>query len=91
MTLYFLDDVFRLNLALKPPQRVFERLAFLHSNLCQGKYTSKSSQLGRLQNSAQSAERNCFLCQFAIDAGEIPCKLCNFLHIRGPRPSHLSA
>lgn len=44
MTLYFFNDVFRLNLAFKPPQRVFERLTFLHSNLCQGKYTSKSSQ-----------------------------------------------
>jgi hypothetical protein len=36
MTLYFLDDVFRLNLPLEPSQCVFERLAFLHSNFCQG-------------------------------------------------------
>ena len=36
MTLHFLDDVFRLDLALKAAQRIFERLAFLHSNLCQG-------------------------------------------------------
>jgi hypothetical protein len=69
MTFYFLDDVFRLNLALEAPQCVFERLAFLHSNLCQGKYTSKSSQLGRLQNSAQSlgrkgiSERFCGFCR----------------------------
>ena len=66
MTLYFLDDVFRLNLAFKPSQCIFERLAFLHSNLCQGKYTSKSSQLGRLQNSAQLLQRNGFLSSFAV-------------------------
>ena len=35
MTLYFLDDVFLLNLALEPAQRIFKRLAFLHANLCQ--------------------------------------------------------
>jgi hypothetical protein len=29
MPLYFLDDVFCLNLAFKPAQRVFQRLAFL--------------------------------------------------------------
>jgi hypothetical protein len=29
MPLYFFDDVFRLDLAFKPAQRVFERLAFL--------------------------------------------------------------
>jgi len=60
MTLHFLDDVFRLNLALEAPQCVFERLAFLHSNLCQGKYTSKSSQLGRLQNIAQFFKRKTY-------------------------------
>ena len=48
MTLYFLDDVFRLYFALKPAQGIFERLAFLHSNLCQGCYTSKSSLSGQL-------------------------------------------
>jgi hypothetical protein len=47
VTLHFLDNVFCLNLAFKPPQRVLERLAFLHSNLCQGKYTSKSSPIGQ--------------------------------------------
>ena len=36
MTFYFLDNVFRLNLALEAPQCVFKRLAFLNSNLCQG-------------------------------------------------------
>ncbi len=35
VTLYFLDDVFLLNLALEPAQRIFKRLAFLHANLCQ--------------------------------------------------------
>lgn len=41
MTLHFLDDVFSLNLALKPAQCIFERFALLHSDLCQWKYTSK--------------------------------------------------
>ena len=57
MTLYFLDDVFRLHFALKPAQSIFERLAFLHSNLCQGKYTSKSSQVGSTQNNPKLTER----------------------------------
>jgi hypothetical protein len=35
MTLHFLDDVFLLNLALKPAQRIFKRLAFLNANLGQ--------------------------------------------------------
>jgi hypothetical protein len=35
MTLNFLDDVFLLDLALKPAQCIFERLAFLYTNLCQ--------------------------------------------------------
>jgi hypothetical protein len=36
MTLYFLDDVFGLNLALESPQCILKRFAFLYSNLCQG-------------------------------------------------------
>jgi hypothetical protein len=35
VTLDFLDDVLLLNLALKPAQCIFERLAFLNANLCQ--------------------------------------------------------
>jgi hypothetical protein len=35
VTLHFLDDVFLLNLAFKPAQSVFERFAFLQTNLCQ--------------------------------------------------------
>jgi hypothetical protein len=35
VTLHFLDNVLLLNLALKPAQSVFERLAFLYANLCQ--------------------------------------------------------
>src|SRR6266702_2969087 len=35
VTLHFLDDVFRLNLALKATKRVFHRFAFLQSNFCQ--------------------------------------------------------
>ena len=52
VTLHFLDDVFGLDLALKAAERVFQRLAFLHTNLCQGEYTSKSSQVGCFQNTA---------------------------------------
>src|ERR1700678_1577183 len=33
-TLYVFDDVFRLNLALEPPQGILQRLAFLQSNFC---------------------------------------------------------
>jgi len=46
VTLHFLDDVFGLNLALEPAQCVLKRLTFLNTNLCQGKYTSKPSQIG---------------------------------------------
>jgi hypothetical protein len=35
VTLYFLDNVFRLHLALKAPQCVLKGFAFLYSNLCQ--------------------------------------------------------
>jgi len=35
MTLHFLDDVFLLNLSLKPAKSVFKRFAFLQANLCQ--------------------------------------------------------
>jgi hypothetical protein len=35
MTFYLFDDVFLLDLALKPAQCIFKRLAFLHANLCQ--------------------------------------------------------
>jgi hypothetical protein len=35
VTLYFLDDVLLLHLPLKTTQCILERLAFLHTNLCQ--------------------------------------------------------
>jgi len=41
VTLHFLNNVFLLNLALKPAQCIFKRLAFLHANLCQMNHTSK--------------------------------------------------
>ncbi len=44
MTLDFLDNVFLLYLPLKPAQRVFERFAFLQSNLCQKNATSKPAK-----------------------------------------------
>src|ERR1700684_2350285 len=46
VALHFLDNVFSLNLALEAAQCVLERFALLNTNLCQGKYTSKRSQLG---------------------------------------------
>jgi hypothetical protein len=35
VTLHFLDDVFRLNLALEPTQGILQRLALMQSNFCQ--------------------------------------------------------
>ncbi len=35
VTLDFLDDVFLLNLPLEPAKSIFQRLAFLNTNLCQ--------------------------------------------------------
>ncbi len=46
VTLDFLDNVFRLHLTLKASQCVLKGFAFLYSNLCQEKYTSKHSQSG---------------------------------------------
>jgi len=46
VTLHFFDNVFSLNFALETAQCVLERLALLNTDLCQGKYTSKRSQLG---------------------------------------------
>jgi len=43
MTLYFLDNVFLLHLALKTAQGIFKGFAFLNSNLCQWRYTSLPS------------------------------------------------
>ena len=35
MSLYFLDDLFRLNLAFEPSQRIIQRLAFLQTHFSQ--------------------------------------------------------
>jgi hypothetical protein len=48
VTLDFLDNVFGLHLALEASQRILKGFAFLYSNLCQEKYTSKQSQSGYL-------------------------------------------
>ncbi len=45
VALYLFDNVFRLHLTLEPAQRIFKRLAFLNSNFCQGKYTSKPARV----------------------------------------------
>jgi hypothetical protein len=49
MTFDFFNDVFLLDLALKPAQCIFKRLAFLNANLCQRDYTSRRPSLGNLQ------------------------------------------
>jgi hypothetical protein len=54
MTFDFLDNVFGLHLALEAPQGILKGFAFLYSNLCQEKYTSKQSQSGRFQNTPYS-------------------------------------
>lgn len=41
VTFYFLNDVLLLYFAFKTAKSVFERLAFLQSNLCQRNYTPK--------------------------------------------------
>jgi hypothetical protein len=46
VALDFLDNVFSLHLALEAPQGILKGFAFLYSNLCQEKYTSKQSQSG---------------------------------------------
>ena len=46
MTFDFLNDVFLLDLALKPAQCIFKRLAFLNANLCQVNHTSRRPTLG---------------------------------------------
>ena len=48
VTLNFLDNVFRLYFALKSAQSILKGFAFLYSNLCQEKYTSKRSRNGML-------------------------------------------
>ncbi len=48
VTFHFLNDVFLLNLAFKPAQRIFKRLAFLNANLRQKNYTSKPTHDGQL-------------------------------------------
>jgi hypothetical protein len=48
VTLDFLDDVFSLHFTLEATQGILKGFAFLNSNLCQKKYTSKQSQSGML-------------------------------------------
>ena len=50
VALNFLDDVFSLHLALKAAQGILKGFAFLNSNLCQEKYTSKQSRTGCYQD-----------------------------------------
>ena len=48
MALHFLDNVFGLHLTLEATQGILKGFAFLYSNLCQEKYTSKQCQKGSL-------------------------------------------
>ena len=57
VTLDFLDNVFRLHLALEAPQCVLKGFAFLNSNLCQEKYTSKHSPIGSVIRIRQYATK----------------------------------
>ena len=41
VSLYFLDDVFCLHFAFEAAQGIFKGFAFLYSNLCHERYTSK--------------------------------------------------
>jgi hypothetical protein len=45
MALNFLDDVFSLHLALEAAQRILKGFAFLNSNFCQWKNTSKHASV----------------------------------------------
>ena len=58
MTLDFLDDVFGLHLALEAPQGILKGFAFLYSNLCQKKYTSKHSLIGILLEYSCSRQKH---------------------------------
>ena len=46
----FLDNVFGLHLTLETTQGILKGFAFLYSNLCQEKYTSKRSRIGILDS-----------------------------------------
>src|SRR6202041_2139121 len=48
VALNFLDDVFSLNLALKAAQCILKGFAFLNSNFCQWKNTSKHAPIRQL-------------------------------------------
>ncbi len=50
MAFDFLDDVFRLDFPFEATQGILKGFAFLNSNLCQKKYTSKQSQSGDLKH-----------------------------------------
>src|SRR5271170_3012901 len=54
VTFHFFDDVFLLDLTLKPAQRIFKRFAFLHANLCQCTTPPNRPNIGlyRVQESA---------------------------------------
>ena len=64
MTFDFLNNVFLLDLALKPAQCIFKRLAFLNANLCQREYTSRRPTLGNHQSTGSRDK-------FSILTGEL--------------------
>jgi len=49
VTLHFLNDIFRLNLALEPTQSVLQRLALLQSNFCQIYHPPNQPLLGHIR------------------------------------------
>jgi len=49
VTLHFFNDVFRLNLALEPPQGILDRLTLLQSNFCQAVHPQTSTTCNILE------------------------------------------
>jgi len=75
-------------LRLKRRSAFFQRLAFLHTNLCQGEYTSKSSQMGSFQNYRITRGSGGFLPGGSVWRGSIPSgtKVPNSLVVTDLRP-----
>ena len=75
VTLHFLDDVFRLNLALEPAQGILQRFTFLQSNFCQADHpqTSPDATKERLhQSEARESRQVCHSCiQTSMPSGTI--------------------
>ncbi|MGA2349960.1 MAG: hypothetical protein ABSF70_05955 [Terracidiphilus sp.] len=77
MTLDFLDDVLLLYLPFEPAQRIFERFAFLYSNLCQ-KIPPPNPPCGNLYDTGKMADsvmREALFPKNAMESHGIPLEL----------------